>query len=138
MKTMLRSLFLLFGWVAFVTTLSAQQPEMHPGHKGPHSKEKRTAHLQKMAEDLGLTETQKTEFLKLHEEFGEKAQAVREEAHKATREKMEGLRTEKNEALKDVLDQQQYEQYLQKEEEHQKRRQERRMQHKKGQSDQKD
>ena len=73
--------------------------------------------IEKMIADLKLDEKQAVEFRKLQKEYMEKAQKERE-AMKAEREKqrekMLAMREDKNAQMKKILTEEQYKQYLEK------------------------
>ncbi|MCB0644528.1 MAG: hypothetical protein KDC44_22945 [Phaeodactylibacter sp.] len=117
MKLIQKSVLTAMVVFAAIGFAQAQAPDGPPPMRPDH-KEKRAAHLQQVADELGLNETQKAEFLKIEADFGEKRHAAMEENRQEMKEKMEGLRGEKNVAMKDVLTKEQFEQYLKKEEEH--------------------
>ena len=76
-----------------------------------------SARCEKMIADLKLDEKQAVEFRKLQKEYMEKAQKERE-AMKAEREKqrekMLAMREDKNAQMKKILTEEQYKQYLEK------------------------
>ena len=81
------------------------------------ARENRRMDKRKMIADLKLDEKQAVEFRKLQKEYMEKAQKERE-AMKAEREKqrekMLAMREDKNAQMKKILTEEQYKQYLEK------------------------
>ena len=69
-----------------------------------------SARCEKMIADLKLDEKQAVEFRKLQKEYMEKAQKEREKQ----REKMLAMREDKNAQMKKILTEEQYKQYLEK------------------------
>ena len=128
MKIIQKSLLTVLSVFAFIGITHAQSPE---GPKG-HVKHKRTAHLEKIAQELGLDEAQKAEFLAIQKEFGEKRRQLKQEDRQVLKEKMEALRGEKNVAMKEVMTKEQFEVYLKKEEEHHQKMKKRRHHPRKG------
>lgn len=100
--------------VILVSTTSVFARDNRQADKG---KKDLSDRCEKMITDLGLDEKQAVEFRKLHKEYTEKSQKERE-AIKAERtkhrEKMSAIREDRNAQVKKLLTEEQYKQYLEK------------------------
>ncbi len=109
---MKKLLFLLMGF-AIVTSVKAQEiPERKmdkPGmHNGMHEREMRGRHdhMRMMAKDLNLTEQQKDQLKKNHEDLRSRFEALKKEDNitvKEYRSRMENLRKEQKKSFQSIL-----------------------------------
>ena len=102
----------------FSTATLFAQGKKGRGEKPNHDPAKR---MEQMITDLKLDDTQTAEFRKIYEEQADKMKQERETAREAAkenrekqREKMEAMRSEQNEKVKKILTEDQYKQYLEK------------------------
>lgn len=111
---MKKAIWLLFFALTVVAMNAQNQPPQGP--PPPPTAEQRAEHLEKLAKELKLTDEQKAKWKEAEDHFFVQAEKIQA----PNREKMETLRKERDEVVKEILTADQYTQLKKMEEERRK------------------